>query len=145
MLIDSYDTHFWNDGQGKEMEGMTMAGCRVNWYVERKYHSHHCMLNTLHPAGWQSTAAQSLYAWHIPIPCVNRVKMAEMIGRSSSSTFPGLVIANVLFIDTRLGRGADVTVYEVDWNGTRCAAKRLHEILLEDQSAGGVAKLMRCL
>ena len=145
MLIDSYDTHFWNDGQGKEMEGMTMAGCRVNWYVERKYHSHHCMLNTLHPAGWQSTAAQSHYAWHIPIPCVNRVKMAERIGRSSSSTFPGLVIANVLFTDTRLGRGADATVYEVDWNGTRCAAKRLHEILLEDQSAGGVAKLMRCL
>ena len=68
--------------------------------------------------------------------------MAERIGRSSSSTFPGLVIENVLFTDTKLGRGADATVYEVDWNGTRCAAKRLHEILLEDQSAGGVAKLI---
>ena len=30
----------------------------------------------------------------------------------------------------------------MDWNGTRCAAKRLHEILLEDQSVGGVAKLL---
>ena len=68
--------------------------------------------------------------------------MAERLGQSSSSTFPGLVIANVLFTDTKLGRGADATVYEVDWNGTRCAAKRLHEILLEDQSAGGVAKLI---
>ena len=68
--------------------------------------------------------------------------MVERIRPSASSTFPGLVIANVLFTDTKLGRGADATVYEVDWNGTRCAAKRLHEILLEDQSAGGVAKLL---
>ena len=30
----------------------------------------------------------------------------------------------------------------MDWNGTACAAKRLHEILLEDQSPGGVAKLI---
>ncbi len=62
--------------------------------------------------------------------------------RTSSSTFPGLVIANVVFTGVRLGIGADATVFEVDWNGTRCAAKRLHEILLEDQSAGGVAKLL---
>ena len=69
--------------------------------------------------------------------------MAERIRPSSGSTqFPGLVIENVLFTDTKLGRGSDATVYEVDWNGTRCAAKRLHEILLEDQSAGGVAKLI---
>ena len=68
--------------------------------------------------------------------------MAERIHPSSSSTFPGLVIENVLFTDVRLGSGADATVFEVDWNGTRCAAKRLHEILLEDQSAGGVAKLI---
>ena len=61
---------------------------------------------------------------------------------SSISAFPGLVIENVVFTDVRLGSGADATVFEVDWNGTRCAAKRLHEILLEDQSAGGVAKLL---
>ena len=68
--------------------------------------------------------------------------MAERIHASSSSTFPGLVIENVVFTGVRMGSGADATVFEVDWNGTRCAAKRLHEILLEDQSAGGVAKLI---
>ena len=68
--------------------------------------------------------------------------MAERIRPSSSSTFPGLVIENVVFTGVRLGSGADATVFEVDWNGTRCAAKRLHEILLEDQSDGGVAKLI---
>ena len=40
------------------------------------------------------------------------------------------------------GQGADATVFQVDWNGTVCAAKRLHDILLEDQSPGGVAKLI---
>ena len=68
--------------------------------------------------------------------------MAERIRPSSTSTFRGLVIENVLFTDAKLGSGSDATVFEVDWNGTRCAAKRLHEILLEDQSAGGVAKLI---
>ena len=69
--------------------------------------------------------------------------MAEKIRPSSTSTFRGLVIENVLFTDAKLGSGSDATVFEVDWNGTVCAAKRLHEILLEDQSAGGVAKLIR--
>ena len=68
--------------------------------------------------------------------------MAERIRLSSSSAFPGLVIENVLFTDTKLGSGSDATVVKVNWNGTVCAAKRLHEILLEDQSAGGVAKLI---
>ena len=61
---------------------------------------------------------------------------------SSGSRFPALLIENVTFTDTKLGRGADATVYEVEWNGTVCAAKRLHEILLEDESSGGVAKLI---
>ena len=68
--------------------------------------------------------------------------MVERIHPSSTSSFPGLVIENVVFTGVRLGSGADATVFEVDWNGTRCAAKRPHEILLEDQSAGGVAKLL---
>ena len=68
--------------------------------------------------------------------------MAERIRPSSTSSFRGLVIENVLFTDAKLGSGSDATVFEVDWNGTVCAAKRLHEILLEDQSAGGVAKLI---
>ena len=66
--------------------------------------------------------------------------MAERIRPSWTSTFRGLVIENVLFTDAKLGSGSDATVFEVDWNGTVCAAKRLHEI--EDQSAGGVAKLI---
>ena len=61
---------------------------------------------------------------------------------SSSSKFPGLIISNLVFTDVKLGRGAYATVYAVEWNGTVCAAKRLHEILLEDESAGGVAKLI---
>ena len=68
--------------------------------------------------------------------------MAERIRPSSTSTFRGLVIENVLLTDAKLGSGSDATVFEVDWNGTVCAAKRLHEIFLEDQSAGGVAKLI---
>ena len=60
----------------------------------------------------------------------------------SSHSNAGLLIENVTFTDTKLGRGADATVYEVEWNGTVCAAKRLHEILLKDQSSGGVAKLI---
>ena len=68
--------------------------------------------------------------------------MAERIRPSWTSTFRGLVIENALFTDAKLGSGSDATVFEVDWNGTRCAAKQLHEILLEDQSAGGVAKLI---
>ena len=68
--------------------------------------------------------------------------MSERVRPSLSSRFPGLLIENVTFTDTKLGRGTDATVYEVEWNGTVCAAKRLHEILLEDQSSGGVAKLI---
>ena len=68
--------------------------------------------------------------------------MAERIRPSSTSTFRKLVIENVLFTDAKLGSGSDATVFGVNWNGTVCAAKRLHEILLEDQSSGGVAKLI---
>ena len=68
--------------------------------------------------------------------------MAERIDAPSSSSFFGLIITNVVFTDVKLGRGGDATVYEVDWNGTPCAAKRLHEILLEDESVDGVAKLI---
>ena len=68
--------------------------------------------------------------------------MAEWIRPSSRSRFPGLLIAKLAFTDKKLGRGADATVYEVDWNGTPCAAKRLHEILLEDDSPGGADKFI---
>ena len=61
---------------------------------------------------------------------------------SLSSRFHGLIITNLVFTDIKLGRGADATVYAVEWNGTVCAAKRLHEILLEDESLGGADKLI---
>ena len=64
------------------------------------------------------------------------------VSSSSISTFPGLLIENVAFTDIELGRGADATVFEVEWSETACAAKRLHEILLEDESPGGVDKLI---
>ena len=48
-----------------------------------------------------------------------------------------------MFTDVKLGRGADATVYAVEWNGTVCAAKRLHEILLEDESPGAADKFIR--
>ena len=71
------------------------------------------------------------------------VEMAERVRPSSSSSrFPGLLISNLVFTNTKLGKGADATVYEVSWNGTPCAAKRLHEILLEDESPGGTEKLL---
>ena len=64
--------------------------------------------------------------------------MAEM----ARPSFHGLLITNLVFTDMKLGRGADATVFQVEWNGTVCAAKRLHDILLEDQSPGGVDKLI---
>ena len=56
--------------------------------------------------------------------------------------FSGLLISNVKFTDTELGRGADATVHAVEWNGTTCAAKRLHELLLGDHSAGGADRFL---
>ena len=71
-------------------------------------------------------------------------KLAELKHRllPSSSRFSDLVISNLAFTNSTLGSGSDATVSEVDWNGTVCASKRLHSILLEDQSPGGVDKLI---
>ena len=68
--------------------------------------------------------------------------MAERRRPLASSRFSGLLITGLAFSDVTLGRGADATVYEVDWNGTSCAAKRLHQILLEDESPGGAEKFI---
>ena len=73
---------------------------------------------------------------------VNQIAMAEVCPSSLSSRFQGLLITDLVFTDVQLGRGADATVYAVEWNGTVCAAKRLHEILLEDESPGGADKLI---
>ena len=62
---------------------------------------------------------------------------------SWSSSFLGLLIPELEFPDVKLlGSGSDASVSEVVWNGTSCAAKRLHETLLQDQSDGGVEKLI---
>ena len=58
------------------------------------------------------------------------------------SKFSGLLLSNVVFTDTVLGRGSDATVHAVEWSGTTCAAKRLHEILLEDASPGGADRFL---
>ena len=66
--------------------------------------------------------------------------MAERIHPAAG--FQNLLISDLVFTDTQLGVGSDATVFEVNWNGTMCAAKRLHTILLQDQSPGGAEKLI---
>ena len=71
--------------------------------------------------------------------------MAERIRLSRSaptSKFSGLLVSNLVLSEEKLGKGSDATVFAAEWNGTVCAAKRLHEILLEDQSAGGADKFI---
>ena len=59
-----------------------------------------------------------------------------------SSSFSSLRISDLVLTGNQLGVGSDATVFEVNWNGTLCAAKRLHTILLQDQSPGGTEKLI---
>ena len=66
--------------------------------------------------------------------------MAERI--RPAARFQNLLISDLVFTDTQLGVGSDATVYEVNWRGTVCAAKRIHDILLQDQSPGGAEKLI---
>ncbi len=71
--------------------------------------------------------------------------MAERIRPSRSaptSKFPGLLVSNLVLTEVKLGKGADATVFAAEWNGTVCAAKRLHDILLEDESPGGTDKFI---
>ena len=70
------------------------------------------------------------------------VQMAERT-HTPGSNFQGLLITNLVLTDVELGRGAYATVLEAEWNGTACAAKRLHDVLLEDKTAGGPDKLIR--
>ena len=67
--------------------------------------------------------------------------MAENVP-ASSSRFSSLRISELVFTDAQLGVGSDATVFEVDWNGTVCAAKRLHAILLQDESPRGAEKVI---
>ena len=56
---------------------------------------------------------------------------------SFSKQFASLEITGIKLTGKILGKGSDATVKEVNWVGTSCAAKQLHEILLEDDSPGG--------
>ena len=69
--------------------------------------------------------------------------MAERLLPSfSKAKFSGLLISNVVFTEMKLGSGSDASVFAAEWNGTVCAAKRLHDILLEDESPGGADKFI---
>ena len=56
--------------------------------------------------------------------------------------FVSLQITGVQLTGKILGKGSDATVKEVNWVGTSCAAKQLHEILLEDHSPGGAKRFV---
>ena len=56
-------------------------------------------------------------------------------GGSASESFHGLLIDGVTPTGAVLGRGSYGQVLEVDWHGTICAAKNVHEIFLEGVSA----------
>ena len=51
--------------------------------------------------------------------------------------FASLLFSDLVITDTKLGTGSDANVYLAERKGCPCAAKRLHDILLEDDSPGG--------
>ena len=59
-----------------------------------------------------------------------------------SGKFVSLEITGVQLTGKILGKGSDATVKEVNWVSTSCAAKQLHEILLEDHSPGGAKRFV---
>ena len=61
---------------------------------------------------------------------------------SFSKKFASLKITDIQLTGEILGKGSDATVKEVNWVGTSCAAKQLHEILLEDDSPGGAKRFV---
>ena len=70
-------------------------------------------------------------------------KMAHFQPSSFSGQFQSLELTGVQLTGKKLGKGSDATVQEVNWHGTLCAAKQLHEILLEDDSPGGARRFIK--
>ena len=68
--------------------------------------------------------------------------MASIQPSSFSKQFASLEITGIQLTGKILGKGSDATVKEVNWVGTSCAAKQLHEILLEDNSPGGAKRFV---
>ena len=69
-------------------------------------------------------------------------EMSSIQPSSFSKQFISLEITGIQLIGKILGKGSDATVKEVNWVGTSCAAKQLHEILLEDDSPGGAERFV---
>ena len=68
--------------------------------------------------------------------------MSSIQPSSFSKQFASLEITDIQLTGKILGKGSDATVKEVNWVGTSCAAKQLHEILLEDDSPGGAKRFV---
>ena len=68
--------------------------------------------------------------------------MSSIQPSSFSKQFASLEITGIQLTGKILGKGSDATVKEVNWVGTSCAAKQLHEILLEDDSPGGARRFV---
>ena len=68
--------------------------------------------------------------------------MSSIQPSSFSKQFASLEITDIQLTGKILGKGSDATVKEVNWVGTSCAAKQLHEILLEDDSPGGAKRFI---
>ena len=68
--------------------------------------------------------------------------MSSIQPSSFSKQFASLEITGIQLTGKILGKGSDATVKEVNWVGTSCAAKQLHEILLEDDSPGGAKRFI---
>ena len=62
--------------------------------------------------------------------------------KTDSERFHGLLIDGVAPTGAVLGRGSYGQVLEVDWHGTICAAKNVHEIFLEGVSAAESQKVI---
>ena len=70
------------------------------------------------------------------------LQMEHFQPSSFSKQFTSLELTGVELTGKKLGKGSDATVQEVNWLGTLCAAKQLHDILLEDDSPGGARRFI---
>ena len=70
------------------------------------------------------------------------LQMERFQPSSFSKQFTSLELTGVELTGKKLGKGSDATVQEVNWLGTLCAAKQLHDILLEDDSPGGARRFI---
>lgn len=60
-----------------------------------------------------------------------RVELLTMSSQSSAGCFQNLVLEDVKETGKELGLGSYGVVIEVYYSGTKCAAKRIHKILLQ--------------